>query len=62
MAMDKGAVLVVGVGASEGLGAAIARRFATAGFPVVIAGRNGDKLAQVARKPRCEPQELRLSP
>ena len=44
--MDKGAVLVVGVGASEGLGAAIARRFATAGFPVVIAGRNGDKLAQ----------------
>jgi NAD(P)-dependent dehydrogenase (short-subunit alcohol dehydrogenase family) len=32
-------VLIVGVGASRGLGAAIARRFATGGHPVTIAGR-----------------------
>lgn len=42
----KGSVLVVGVGASQGLGAAIARRFAAAGHPVVVAGRNAAKLAQ----------------
>jgi NAD(P)-dependent dehydrogenase (short-subunit alcohol dehydrogenase family) len=44
---DKGSVLVVGVGASRGLGAAIARRFASGGHPVVIAGRNAEKLAKV---------------
>lgn len=43
----KGSVLVVGVGASRGLGAAIARRFATGGHPVVVAGRNSEKLAKV---------------
>ena len=37
-------VLVVGVGAWQGLGAAIARRFARGGHPVVIAGRNAQKL------------------
>jgi len=37
-------VLVVGVGAWHGLGAAIARRFAAGGHPVVIAGRNAQKL------------------
>ena len=37
-------VLVVGVGAWQGLGAAIARRFAAGGHPVVIAGRNAQKL------------------
>jgi len=37
-------VLVVGVGAWRGLGAAIARRFARGGHPVVIAGRNAQKL------------------
>ena len=37
-------ILVVGVGASRGLGAAIARRFARGGHPVVIAGRNAEKL------------------
>jgi NAD(P)-dependent dehydrogenase (short-subunit alcohol dehydrogenase family) len=40
-----GSVLIVGVGASLGTGAAIARRFARAGHPVVIAGRNAAKLA-----------------
>jgi len=39
-----GSVLIVGVGASHGLGAAIARRFASGGYPVVIAGRNAPKL------------------
>ena len=42
---DKGSVLVVGVGASQGLGAAIARRFAAGGHPVTVAGRNTEKLA-----------------
>lgn len=39
-----GSVLVAGVGALEGLGAAIARRFGREGFPVLIAGRNAEKL------------------
>jgi len=41
----QGSVLVVGVGASRGLGAAIARRFAAGGFPIAVAGRNAEKLA-----------------
>src|SRR5258707_139941 len=44
----QGSVLVVGVGASKGLGAAIARRFAAGGFPVAIAGRNAEKLEATA--------------
>jgi NAD(P)-dependent dehydrogenase (short-subunit alcohol dehydrogenase family) len=39
-----GSALVVGVGASQGAGAAIARRFARAGHPVVIAGRDEEKI------------------
>lgn len=47
MATDPGpgSVLVVGVGSALGTGAAIAQRFARAGHPVVIAGRNEAKLA-----------------
>lgn len=45
-----GSVLVVGVGASQGLGAAIARRFAKGGFPVVVAGRSADKIDNVIRE------------
>jgi NAD(P)-dependent dehydrogenase (short-subunit alcohol dehydrogenase family) len=41
-------VLIVGVGASRGLGAAIARRFARGGYPVTIAGRNDVKLETTA--------------
>jgi NAD(P)-dependent dehydrogenase (short-subunit alcohol dehydrogenase family) len=41
---SRSSVLIVGVGASLGLGAAIARRFAAGGHPVTIAGRNADKL------------------
>jgi NAD(P)-dependent dehydrogenase (short-subunit alcohol dehydrogenase family) len=42
--------LVVGVGASDGLGAASARQFAQAGFHIVIAGRTPHKLEQVAKE------------
>jgi len=41
-------VLIVGVGAWQGLGAAIARRFARGGHPVVVAGRNAQKLEATA--------------
>jgi len=44
MSEGRGSVLVVGVGASRGLGAAIARRFAKGGHPVAIAGRSPQKL------------------
>jgi len=40
----KGTALVVGVGSEAGLGAALARRFATEGFRVVIAGRTAARL------------------
>jgi NAD(P)-dependent dehydrogenase (short-subunit alcohol dehydrogenase family) len=43
-------VLVVGVGAWRGLGAATARRFAAGGYPVVIAGRNANKLEATTRE------------
>ena len=39
-----GLLPVVGVGSVQGLGAAIARRFGRAGYPVVIAGRSAGKL------------------
>ena len=42
----KGTVLVSGVGSSDGLGAAIARKFSQGGYPVVIAGRSEQKLQQ----------------
>src|ERR1700733_15511683 len=45
---SKSGVLIVGVGASRGLGAAIARRFAKGGHPVTIAGRNAAKLEATA--------------
>lgn len=49
----QGSVLVVGVGASQGLGAAIARRFAQGGYPVVVAGRNAAKLEATAEELRA---------
>jgi NAD(P)-dependent dehydrogenase (short-subunit alcohol dehydrogenase family) len=39
---------IVGVGASAGLGAAIARRFARGGHNVVITGRNAERIRAVA--------------
>ncbi len=44
--------LVVGVGASRGLGAASARRFAREGLHVVVAGRTADKVQLVAEEIR----------
>ena len=43
-----GSVLILGVGAPQGLGAATARVFAAAGHPVVIAGRSEGKLRKAA--------------
>jgi NAD(P)-dependent dehydrogenase (short-subunit alcohol dehydrogenase family) len=39
-----GTALVVGVGSEAGLGAASARRFARAGFRVIVAGRTAERL------------------
>ena len=47
--LSPGSVLVLGVGAARGLGAAIARTFAAAGHPVVIAGRNAEKLREAVQ-------------
>ena len=49
---EQSSVLVVGVGASRGLGAAIARRFATGGHPVLIVGRTAEKLEKTAAELR----------
>ncbi len=48
----KESALVVGVGASEGLGAAAARRFAREGMHVVVAGRTAAKVETVAAEIR----------
>src|SRR5437763_15518685 len=50
MSDAKGSVLVVGVGAWHGLGAATSKRFAEGGHPVVVAGRNADKIADVVSR------------
>jgi NAD(P)-dependent dehydrogenase (short-subunit alcohol dehydrogenase family) len=49
---SRSSVLIVGVGAARGLGAAVARRFARGGHPVAIAGRNAQKLEATARELR----------
>ena len=46
----KDTALIVGVGASEGLGAAAARRFAREGLHVVVAGRTAEKVEHVAEE------------
>src|SRR5258706_10938229 len=46
--LSQSGALIVGVGASRGLGAAIARRFARGGHPVTIAARNAAKLEATA--------------
>jgi short-subunit dehydrogenase len=45
---DKTIAWVVGVGASRGLGAAAARRFAREGFAVAVTGRSPEALAIIA--------------
>jgi NAD(P)-dependent dehydrogenase (short-subunit alcohol dehydrogenase family) len=41
--------VVVGVGAEQGLGAALCRRFAAEGYHVLVAGRTASKIEAVAR-------------
>ena len=43
---SQSSLLVVGVGSADGLGAAIARRFAREGYALTLAGRNAEKLAR----------------
>ncbi len=47
--MGKPTAVVVGVGAEQGLGGALCRRFASGGYHVLVAGRTAQKIAQVAR-------------
>ena len=42
--------VVVGVGASDGLGAALCRRFAKGGMKVVVAGRTQEKIDVIAQE------------
>jgi NAD(P)-dependent dehydrogenase (short-subunit alcohol dehydrogenase family) len=41
--------IVVGVGSEQGLGAALARRFASEGYLVIVSGRTEAKIAKVVR-------------
>ena len=47
--MSAPTAVVVGVGAERGLGAALCRRFAAAGYHVLVAGRTPHKIELVAR-------------
>ncbi|NCF19214.1 MAG: SDR family NAD(P)-dependent oxidoreductase, partial [Haliea sp.] len=42
--------VIIGVSASQGLGAAVSRRFARGGMQVVVAGRSEDRLSQVVQE------------
>ncbi|MDE1994919.1 MAG: SDR family NAD(P)-dependent oxidoreductase [Rhizobiaceae bacterium] len=46
--MTKPSAIVVGVGAEEGLGAALCRRFAAEGYHAIAVGRTLEKVAKVA--------------
>ena len=47
--MTQPTAVVVGVGAEQGVGAAVARRFAKEGHHVLVAGRTPAKIEQVVR-------------
>ncbi|MDG1162860.1 MAG: SDR family NAD(P)-dependent oxidoreductase [Burkholderiales bacterium] len=47
---EKGSVIVSGVGSYDGLGAAIAQKFSKGGYPVLIAGRDEDKIQHTLNK------------
>jgi NAD(P)-dependent dehydrogenase (short-subunit alcohol dehydrogenase family) len=49
MARLQGTAIVAGVGSEQGLGAALARRFAREGYRVIVSGRTEEKLARVVR-------------
>jgi NAD(P)-dependent dehydrogenase (short-subunit alcohol dehydrogenase family) len=46
--MTRSTAVVIGVGAEEGIGAAVCRRFAAAGHHVIVAGRTREKIERVA--------------
>lgn len=46
--MNSGSAVVLGVGATAGLGAALARRFAREGLRVIVSGRTPERLEAVA--------------
>ena len=49
MAARQATAIVAGVGSEQGLGAALARRFAREGYHVLVSGRTEAKLAQTVR-------------
>src|SRR3546814_12609554 len=51
--------LIVGVGASAGLGAAYGRRFAKAGYRVVLAGRSAEKVEASAAEIQADGGQAR---
>jgi NAD(P)-dependent dehydrogenase (short-subunit alcohol dehydrogenase family) len=57
-----GVAWVVGVGASAGLGAALARRFATGGLTVVLTGRNEARLRSIEAEIAAMGGEARALP
>ena len=53
-ANSRNIVWVIGVGASRGTGAAVARRFAREGFTVAVTGRSAENLQAVADEIKAE--------
>ncbi len=47
--MDRPTAVVVGVGAEQGIGGAVCRRFAAEGYHVLVAGRTQSKIDRVAQ-------------
>eukprot|EP01034_Spumella_vulgaris_P003549 gene3549-4561_t len=45
--MSRPTAVVIGVGAEQGIGAAVSRRFASAGHHVLVAGRTAAKIEKV---------------
>lgn len=52
MTMGRPVAIVFGVGAVEGLGAALCRRFAAEGYHLLVSGRTQDKIERVAQQIR----------
>jgi NAD(P)-dependent dehydrogenase (short-subunit alcohol dehydrogenase family) len=51
--MGKATAVVIGVGAEQGIGAAVCRRFAAEGHHVLVAGRTASKIERVAESIRA---------
>lgn len=58
----QGSIVIAGVGSIRGVGAAIARRFGREGYPVVIAGRNTEKLLATASELEADGIRVRAVP